>query len=67
VADGGGDRAGVVAQAFHGLFLALKVAGIIYLRYLAWTMWTAPADPAGEALPSGQWPWRMCVAGLLVI
>ena len=56
----------VLAQTFHGLFVALKVAGVCYLLWLAWAMWTAPADPAGEALPGGQRPWRMFAAGLLV-
>ena len=56
----------VVAQTFHGLFLALKVAGILYLLWLAWSMWFAPAEPAGEPLPSGQRPWRMFAAGLTV-
>ena len=56
----------VVAQTFHGLFLALKVVGILYLLYLAWNMWFAPAEPAGDALPSGQRPWRMFAAGLTV-
>ena len=56
----------VVAQTFHGLFLVLKVVGILYLLYLAWNMWFAPAEPAGDALPSGQRPWRMFAAGLTV-
>ena len=44
----------------------LKVVGILYLLYLAWNMWFAPAEPAGDALPSGQRPWRMFAAGLTV-
>lgn len=56
----------MVAETFHHLFLALKVAGIVYLLWLAWTMWTAPAILRGEALPNGQRPWRMFIAGLLV-
>ena len=56
----------VVAQTFHGLFLLLKVVGILYLLWLAWNMWFAPAEPAGDALPSGQRPWRMFAAGLTV-
>ena len=46
----------VVAQTFHGLFLALKVVGILYLLHLAWTMWWAPADPAGDTLPTANDP-----------
>jgi threonine/homoserine/homoserine lactone efflux protein len=56
----------VLAQAFHGLFTALKVAGVLYMLWLAWTMWHAPAEVSGDALPRGQRPWRMFVAGLLV-
>ena len=32
----------VVAQTFHGVFLAIKYAGAAYLLYLAWKLWTAP-------------------------
>ena len=56
----------VVAQSFHGLFVALKIVGILYLLWLAWQMWFAPTESAGEALPSGQRPWRMFAAGLTV-
>ena len=60
----------VLAQTFHGLFVVLKVAGVGYLLWLAWTMWHAPAEAADAALPGGQRPsprpWRMFAAGLLV-
>jgi threonine/homoserine/homoserine lactone efflux protein len=55
----------VLAQTFHGLFVVLKVAGVGYLLWLAWTMWHAPAAAAEEALPGGQRPLRMFAAGLL--
>lgn len=35
----------LLAQAFHGVFLVVKWAGVAYLLYLAWKMWTAPAMP----------------------
>ena len=35
----------VLAQTFHGVFLAVKWIGVAYLLYLAWKMWTAPAAP----------------------
>lgn len=56
----------VVAQTFYGLFVALKIVGILYLLWLAWQMWFAPIEAKGEALPSGQRPWRMFAAGLTV-
>lgn len=31
-----------VAQAFAGLFTVIKWAGVAYLLYIAWKMWTAP-------------------------
>ena len=31
-----------LAQSFSGVFFAVKIAGIAYLVYLAWRMWTAP-------------------------
>lgn len=56
----------MVAQTFHGLFVALKWLGVLYLLYLAWTMWRAPADPSAASLPNAQRPWRMFLAGLAV-
>ena len=34
----------VVAHAFHEAFVAIKFAGAAYLLYLAYRMWTAPAQ-----------------------
>ncbi|CAE6841877.1 Homoserine/homoserine lactone efflux protein [Paraburkholderia nemoris] len=56
----------VIARSFGMVFIALKFAGVAYLLFLAWKMWRAPADVQGSDLPSGQSPWRMFVAGLLV-
>ncbi|SDR60164.1 Threonine/homoserine/homoserine lactone efflux protein [Rhizobiales bacterium GAS191] len=57
----------VVAQAFGAIFIALKVLGAAYLLFLAWKMWFAPVEVAdGKVIPSGQRPWRMFAAGLLV-
>ncbi len=43
----------VLAQAFEGVFTAVRYAGAAYLLYLAWKLWTAPAVPVGaqEAPP----------------
>ena len=56
----------VLAETFQHLFLALKIVGICYLLWLAWSMWTAPTDVGGQTLPRDQRPWRMFAAGLLV-
>ena len=34
----------VIAQAFSPVFLVIKYAGAAYLIYLAWRMWTSPAQ-----------------------
>lgn len=34
----------VLAQTFAALFLVIKYAGAAYLLYLAWKLWTAPAQ-----------------------
>ncbi len=57
----------MVAHTFALLFLALKYLGIAYLLFLAWQMWSAPTDlPGRDELPTGQRPWRMFAAGLMV-
>lgn len=35
----------MVASSFATLFLVIKYAGAAYLLYLAWRLWTAPAQP----------------------
>lgn len=45
----------VVLQASQTLFLAVKVAGALYLFYLAVQLWRAPAtQPVEAAAPAGQ-------------
>ncbi|CAE6723382.1 MULTISPECIES: LysE family translocator [Paraburkholderia] len=56
----------VIARSFGMVFIVLKFVGVAYLLFLAWKMWRAPADVQGSDLPSGQSPWRMFIAGLLV-
>jgi len=55
-----------VAQTFHLAFLALKWAGVAYLAYLAWKMWTAPVGTAGGSLPKADGPLRLFLAGMAV-
>ncbi|MBL8582440.1 MAG: LysE family translocator [Rhizobiaceae bacterium] len=57
-----------VAQSFHLVFLALKWAGVAYLAFLAWKMWTAPvgAVAGASALPEAESPLRLFLAGLAV-
>lgn len=52
-----------LAQAFQPAFLALKWAGIAYLCWLAFRMWTqAPAN--GDELPRRTSGWSMFGAGM---
>ena len=44
----------VVAHSFHELFVAIKFAGAAYLLYLAYRMWTAPAEAIDTAVPSSR-------------
>ena len=56
-----------VAHTFHGVFLAIKYAGVVYLLYLAYRLWTQPVearDVVAEA--SGDRPLRLFLAGLAV-
>ncbi|MBX3569609.1 MAG: LysE family translocator [Rhizobiaceae bacterium] len=55
-----------VAQTFHMAFVVVKWAGIAYLLYLAWKMWTAPASTGGSGVPSADSPLRMFFAGMAV-
>src|SRR3546814_15948551 len=56
----------VVAQTFGMVFTALKFLGAAYLLFLAWKMWTAPADVSRDTLPAQRAWWRMAMAGLMV-
>ncbi len=40
-----------LAENFHSAFLIVKYAGVAYLMYLAWKLWTAVDDPASIAPP----------------
>ena len=37
----------VLAQTAHAVFVVIKYVGAAYLLYLAWRLWTAPAEPVG--------------------
>jgi threonine/homoserine/homoserine lactone efflux protein len=38
-----------LAQTFAFVFVVIRYAGAAYLLYLAWKLWTAPAEPADGA------------------
>lgn len=55
-----------VAQTFHLAFLVLKWAGVAYLCWLAWKMWTAPVSFREGEMPKAESPWRLFAAGMAV-
>ncbi len=55
---------GLVAAKFYLLFAVLKYLGVAYLIYLAWRMWTAPAEVKASELPSERSGLRMFLAGM---
>jgi threonine/homoserine/homoserine lactone efflux protein len=55
-----------LARTFHGVFLAIKYAGVAYLLYLAWKLWTAPAQSVAVENSDSQHGWRAFVASLML-
>jgi threonine/homoserine/homoserine lactone efflux protein len=56
-----------IAHTFYGVFLAIKYAGVLYLLYLAYRLWTQPAEAREvTAEASNDKPLRLFLAGLAV-
>ncbi len=55
-----------VAQTFHVAFVIVKWAGVAYLAYLAWKMWTAPVAVRDGSMPREDTPIRLFFAGMAV-
>jgi threonine/homoserine/homoserine lactone efflux protein len=43
-----------LAQTAYALFVAVKYAGIVYLLFLAYRLWTAPVQPVAESATTQQ-------------
>jgi threonine/homoserine/homoserine lactone efflux protein len=57
----------VLAQTFHGVFVAVKWIGVAYLLFLAWKMWrTQPAGHEVAAEVREERPAALFAAGLTV-
>jgi threonine/homoserine/homoserine lactone efflux protein len=56
-----------LAKAAATLFVAIKWAGVVYLLYLAWKLWTAPAERVEVRDEDGrQHGWRAFVASFML-
>lgn len=55
-----------VATTFHGVFVAIKWAGVAYLVWLDWKMWFAETETAGEELPQATSGWKMFLTGISI-
>lgn len=55
-----------IAQTFHMVFVAVKWAGIGYLVYLAWKMWTAPVAVGEGVLPREDSAIKLFLTGMAV-
>jgi threonine/homoserine/homoserine lactone efflux protein len=55
-----------LARTAETIFVAIKWAGVAYLLYLAWKLWTAPAERVAVAEDSRQHGWRAFVASLML-
>lgn len=53
-----------LAERFYTGFQLLKWAGIAYLIFLAWKMWTSPTTARADSLPKRQNPWSMFAGGM---
>lgn len=54
----------LLMESFHGLFLAIKYAGCLYLLYLAWKAWHAPAEAPREAPNARGEGFRLFAGGI---
>ena len=55
-----------IAHTFQLVFAALKWAGVAYLLYLAWKMWTAPVSFGEHVLPVAGSPLKLFLAGMAI-
>jgi threonine/homoserine/homoserine lactone efflux protein len=53
-----------LAQAAHTLFVIVRYAGAVYLLYLAYRLWTAPARPVEIRNPQPSQPLRLFLGSL---
>ena len=54
----------LLAESFEALFIAIRYAGAAYLLFLAWKLWTVPADVPGAQSARLETGTRLFLAGL---
>ena len=55
-----------LAKTAETVFVAIKWAGVAYLLYLAWKLWTAPAERVAVGADDRQHGWRAFAASLML-
>jgi len=55
-----------VARTAETVFVAIKWAGVVYLLYLAWKLWTSPAERVAVEADERQHGWRAFMASLML-
>lgn len=56
-----------LARTAATVFVAIKWAGVVYLLYLAWKLWTAPAERVAVGVDDQrQHGWRAFIASLML-
>ncbi|AFL54559.1 threonine/homoserine/homoserine lactone efflux protein [Sinorhizobium fredii] len=55
-----------IAETFHWMFVAIKWAGVLYLLFLAWKMWSAEPALPSDSLPEARSASKMFLAGLTI-
>lgn len=56
----------VVANSFAALFVVMKFAGVGYLLFLAWRMWSGSSRRVSNQDPVDRRPWRMFATGMMI-
>src|SRR4051794_31839489 len=56
----------VLAESFYAVFAAIKYAGVAYLLYLAWKMWTAPVEASGSEIPAEDSALKLFLTGFAI-
>ncbi|MEM7567224.1 MAG: LysE family translocator [Pseudomonadota bacterium] len=56
----------LIAQVFSGAFFVIKIAGGLYLLYLAWKFWTADVGPTAYEATGARSSWSAGALGYVI-